>query len=298
MKQRGQLPLTALRAFEVAARHRNLKQACEELHLTAGAISQQVRALEDRLGVPLFDRSSRHYEPTAIGAQLLSRLTHCFDDMENAVRAVTSQAEPRKLRLMLDPTFAARWLAPRLANFFACNLSLDLEVTTVTGSTPISFDQCDFHVRYGKAPWPDIDAIELFKDDRSPVCSPALAQSLRHPEDLRKHTLLHSSMRPQYWPEWLALAGMDPSIAAHGPVFPDALIACEAAASGSGVAVMQRFYVEEDIARGRLVMPFAQHLASGHSYYMVSLTQRREERKLRDFAEWVRSVAISQQADA
>jgi LysR family transcriptional regulator, glycine cleavage system transcriptional activator len=290
MKQRGQLPLTALRAFEVAGRHRSLKQACAELNLTAGAISQQVRALEDRLGVPLFDRARRHYEPTVIGAQLLSRLTHCFDDMENAVREVISQAEPRKLRLRLDPTFAARWLAPRLANFFACNLALDLEVRTVTGSAEISFDQCDFHVRYGKAPWHDVDHILLFLDDRAPVCSPALARTLRCPEDLHKHTLLHSSLRPQYWSEWLTLAGVDASIASHGPVFPDALIACEAAANGSGVAVMQRVYVEPDIARGRLVMPFAQHLATGHGYYMVNQTHRRGERKIREFAEWVGSV--------
>jgi LysR family glycine cleavage system transcriptional activator len=284
---RAQLPLTALRAFEVTARQRSLKLACAELHLTPGAISQQVRALEERLGVQLFDRASGRYALTVIGAQLLPRLSHSFDGMESALRDVLDSAEPHRLRLKLAPTFAARWLAPRLADFFAHNPGIDLEVTTVASTAEIGSEHCDFLVQFGTPPWPDFDHILLFEDELIPVCTPKIARTLRKPEDLKKHTLLHSSFRPANWAQWLESAGMGPELAGKGPKFPNALLAAEAAASGAGVAVMQKAYVAADLAQGRLVAPLQHAAKSGHGYYMTSSKHRRGERKIRQFARWI-----------
>ncbi len=290
VKNRAKLPLTALRAFEVAARLRSIKQACIELNLTPGAISQQVRALEDRVGVQLFDRTSGRYDLTAIGEQLLSRLTHCFDDMETAMQEVVAHAEPNRLRLKLAPTFAARWFAPRMVSFLSSNRGVDLEVTTIASSAEIGFEQCDFLVQFGGASWPDFDSVLLFRDELVPVCSPKIARTLRKPEDLRKQTLLHSSFREKNWAQWLESAGMDTRLAATGPRFQNGLLACEAAASGSGVAVMQLAYVEADIAQGRLVAPFDHHAVSENGYYMTSSKHRRTERKIQDFRNWILTV--------
>jgi len=290
--KRTQLPLTALRAFEVAARHRSLRLACEEMNLTAGAISQQVRILEERLGVQLFDRTSGRYELTQIGSTLLPRLTQCFDDLDSAVQDVVAHTEPNRLRLKLAPTFTARWLAPRLESYLAHNPDVDLEVTTVASASEIDFDRCDFLVKFGRPPWSGVDHVLLFMDALVPVCSPKIAETLIRPEDLSRQTLLHSSFYPENWSKWLIAAGMDPSLGDRGPRFPNALSASEAAVNGAGVAVMQMAYVQADLAQGRLVAPFEQVFTSENGYYLASSTHRREERKIRDFRKWIEKLLM------
>lgn len=292
-KHRAQLPLTAMRAFEAAARQGNLRQAAMELHLTPGAVSQQVRALEDRLGVALFERGTGRYVLTPSGQQLLGQLTHCFDAMEFALAEVISLAEPKKLRIKLAPTLAVRWLAPRLVSFFSWNPDIDLEVMTIATSEEVNFDQCDFVVRFGVPPWPDMDSILLFRDELIIVCSPALAASMRGLDDLQHHTLLYSSLRDDGWTTWLQSAGMDPSLSARGVKFNNSAMACEAAISGSGIAVMQWAYVQADLAAGRLVQPFDHHAISDKGYYMTSASHRRGERKIQDFSKWLESIAQS-----
>jgi len=271
-KRRDKLPLTALRAFEAAARNRGLKVACEELHLTPGAISQQVRELEQRLEVQLFDRSFGRYELTPMGQLLVSRLTRCFDDLEQAVAEVQARAEPRRLRLKLAPTFAVRWFAPRLVSFFSHSPGVDLEVVTLSTDTEVGFDDCDFLVRTGRPPWPEQDSILLFEDELVAVCSPRVAAHLHEPSDLRKQTLLHSSVREENWSIWMRSAGLDPACAAAG---------------GGGVAVTQWVYVEQDVKSGRLVLPFEHRASSGNGWYMVNSKYRSDEKKIADFRAWL-----------
>lgn len=292
--KRSQLPLTALRAFEVAARHRNLRAACEELSLTPGAVSQQVRVLEDRMGVQLFDRSTGRYEPTPAGSRLASRLTQCFNDLEGAVRELVDDAEPHRLRLKLAPTFATRWLAPRLEGFFSHNQGIDLEVTSIASTSEITFEHCDFLVQFGTPPWPDLNEILLFRDELTVVCNPRVAKSLKRPQDLEKQTLLHSSFRADNWRQWLESAGMSTAGASKGPKFPNALLASEAAVGGAGVAVMQRAYVLNDLASGRLVEPLQHRACSANGYYMTSSKRRSRERKIRDFSRWIRGLVESE----
>jgi LysR family glycine cleavage system transcriptional activator len=240
--------------------------------------------------VQLFDRSSGRYDLTPMGQRLVTKLTPCFDALEAAVSDATQDTEPHRLRLKLAPTFAARWLAPRLEGFFSHNPGIDLEVTTVASTSEILFEDCDFLVQFGVPPWPDFDEILLFGDDLIPVCSPQVARTIRKPGDLLKQTLLHSSFRPSNWSQWLVSAGLDPALALKGPKFPNALLASEAAASGVGIAVMQHVYVRNDIAQGRLVMPLTHHATSSAGYYMTSSKHRRKEQKIRDFSKWVRKL--------
>ena len=289
-KSRHTLPLTALRAFEAAARNRSLKMACDELHLTPGAVSQQVRELEQRLEVQLFDRTGGRYELTQLGQLLVNHLTRCFDDLERAVAELQSHAEPGRLRLKLAPTFAVRWFAPRLVSFFSHSPGIDLEVTTLSAASEVSFDDCDFLVRVGVPPWPEVDTIFLFKDALVPVCSPQLAPQLKGPSDLRAHTLLHSSVREDDWATWLRSAGLDPSWADHGARFPNAALACEAAAGGGGIAVTQRVYVEQDLKTGRLLAPFEHRALTGNGYYMTNSRYRSDEKKIANFRAWLQAL--------
>jgi LysR family glycine cleavage system transcriptional activator len=288
--KRTLLPLTALRAFEVAARQSSLRKACAELGLTAGAVSQQVRALEKHVGVQLFDRTSGRYKLTTTGAQLAAKLTFCFDGLESALQQSMAHTEATRLRIKLAPTFAARWMAPRLESFFSHNPGVDLEVTAIASSDDMEFEQCDFLVRAGSPPWPDMDHILLFREVLVPVCSPSLGRRLSEPKDLIHHTLLHSAIRSDDWSQWLRSAGMDPAVGAKGPRFPNALLASEAAASGAGVAIMQEAYIQSDLAQGRLVAPLAHRATSKNGYYMTSIRQRRSERKIRNFSKWIRLV--------
>jgi len=289
-KRRHMLPLTALRAFEAAARNGSLKLACEELHLTAGAVSQQVRELEQRLDVQLFDRTSGRYELTPLGDLLVKHLTGCFDGLEQAVAELQARAEPRRLRLKLTPTFAVRWFAPRLVSFLSHSPGVELEVSTLSGDGGVGLDDCDFLVRRGVPPWPDQDATFLFRDELVPVCGPQLTAQLRVPSDLREQTLLHSSLRENSWEIWLHSNDLDPVWARPGPRFPNAALACEAAAGGSGVAMMQRAYVEHDLKIGRLVIPFEHHALTGKGYYIVNCKYRSSETKIADFREWLHGL--------
>ena len=289
-KRRHKLPLTALRAFEGAARNGSLKLACEELHLTAGAVSQQVRELEQRLDVQLFDRTSGRYELTPLGELLVKQLTRCFDDLEQAVAELQARAEPRRLRLKLAPAFAERWFAPRLVSFFSHSLGVELEVAALSADTDVSAHDCDFLLRLGAPPWPDQDAIFLFRDELVPVCSLQLAAQLRVPSDLRKQTLLHSLLREDDWAIWLHSAGLDPSWAERGARFPNSALACEGAAGGGGIAMTQWAYVEHDLKVGRLVVPFEHHAVTGRGYYLANCKYRGCETKIANFRAWLQGL--------
>jgi len=289
-KLRHKLPLTALRAFEAAGRNRGLKMACEELYLTPGAVSQQVRELEQRLEVQLFDRTSGRYELTPLGELLMKHLTRCFDDLEQAVAELQAHAEPRRLRLKLAPTFALRWFAPRIVSFLSQSPGVDLEVVTLSAGTEIGVDDCDLLVRLGAPPWPDQDAILVFRDELVPVCSPQFAAQLQVPSDLREHTLLHSLLREDSWQIWLQSAGFDPSLAQRGARFPNAALACEAAAGGAGIAMTQWAYVEHDLRIGRLVVPFAHHALTGKGYYITNCKFRTSETKIANFRAWLQHL--------
>jgi LysR family glycine cleavage system transcriptional activator len=283
-------PLNALRAFEAAARHLSFKNAARELHVTPGAVSHQVKVLEENLGMPLFRRLTRALELTPDGQALLPKVREGLLSLAEAVERVRSRGESRALTVIAPPNFAARWLVPRLARFTGQNPELDLHIA----SRPAMIDGRDdsdlvavpdasevapiVMVRFGGGRYPGARVDEVFSAVYVPVCSPRLlrgAHALRKPADLRHHTLLHDDTvieegaRPS-WSAWLEAVGVKDVDASRGPHFSDASLSLEAALEGMGVALAMKPLVRNEIEAGRLAMPFDISAPAAYSYYLVT----------------------------
>jgi LysR family glycine cleavage system transcriptional activator len=286
-----QLPsLNALRAFEAAARHLSFKAAGSELHVTPGAISQQIKALEDELGVPLFRRLTRAIVLTAHGQALRPKVVQAFQLLEAAVAAVRPASRPGVLTVSTFPSFAAKWLVPRLGRFAASHPSIDVRISATPGLVDFRADEVDLAVRQGRGSWPGLESVLLLHAELFPVASPALlegAHPLREPADLRHHTLLHSNRGDAEWRLWLGahqVQGVDPT---RGPRFSDDALALEAAMEGQGVAISRDILVAGDLAAGRLVRPFPQQMPDWFGCYVVYRPERAEEPHIAAFREWI-----------
>jgi len=285
--KRERVALTSVRTFEAVARHLSVRAAAAELFVTPGAVSQQVVQLEKWLGASLFVRSGRRLALTPEGHMLAVKIGVALDQIDDAIREVRQALAPSVLRLRMAPTFAIRWLLPRLADFSASFPEFEVEVSTIAGqgNRPV-LEGVDFAIRVTHSVEEDEDALLIFRDEFAPVCSPALAASLRTPQDLEKVPLLHSMMRPESWRLWLESADVkiDPNT---GPRFGNAELAYQSAARGLGVAIGQLEYVRADINEGRLVRPFEHVAKSEFGYYLVSAPHKREQPKVQAFRNWV-----------
>jgi LysR family transcriptional regulator, glycine cleavage system transcriptional activator len=283
-------PLNALRAFEAAARHLSFKNAARELHVTPGAVSHQVKLLEESLGMPLFRRLTRALDLTPEGQALLPKVQEGLRNLAEAVERVRSRGEARTLTVMAPPNFAARWLVPRLAGFTERHPGLDLHVAsrpamidgradTETSPSPESSEVAPLAmVRFGDGRYPGARVDEVFSAVYVPVCSPKLLRgprALKKPSDLRNHTLLHDETvieegaRPS-WSAWLDSVGLHDIDATRGTHFSDASLSLEAALEGMGVALAMKPLVRSEIEAGRLVMPFNISSPATYSYYLVT----------------------------
>ena len=283
-------PLNALRAFEAAARHLSFKNAARELHVTPGAVSHQVKLLEESLGMPLFRRLTRALELTPEGQALLPKVQEGLRNLAEAVERVRSRGEARTLTVMAPPNFAARWLVPRLASFTDSHPGLDLHVASrvaMIDGRPDSESQPSPEssevaplamVRFGDGRYPGARVDEVFSAVYVPVCHPRLlrgARPLRKPADLRNHTLLHDETfieegaRPS-WAAWLHSVGVNDIDATRGTHFSDASLSLEAALEGLGVALAMKPLVRGEVEAGRLVIPFSVSSAATYSYYLVT----------------------------
>ncbi len=282
-------PLNALRAFEAAGRHLSFTRAAAELHVTHAAISHQVRALEQRLGVPLFHRMTRAVKLTDAGRTLLPAMTEALDGMAEAVRRLGANDREGSLTVSLTPAFAARWLVPRLGRFQTAHPEIDVRLAPSYQLVDFARDEVDLAVRYGHGRWPGVKAERLLALDFTPVCSPAFLQGpvpLRTPADLKHHTLLHEDLG-EGWRRWLVaagVAGIDPT---RGPKFGDENLMLQAAIQGQGVAVSESALVAADIAAGRLVRPFDIAIPSAAGYYVVHPPAALERRKVKVFRDWL-----------
>ena len=209
-------PLNALRAFEAAGRLSSFTLAAEELHVTPGAVSRQIKLLEETLGIPLFIRNNREVRLTPESALYLTTLTESFRRMDAATGSLRDARRDRPLRIMCSGNVATRWLFPHLRQFHTRypNRQVLLTTSLTTASVAFDSDMTDILIRLGQAPWPaDIVAHRLFDSDLIPICSPALLRAdppLRRAEDLKKHTLLYSELRPDGWQRWLKMTGLPP----------------------------------------------------------------------------------------
>lgn len=287
--------LNGLRAFEAAARHMSFTAAAAELNVTQTAISHLIRRLEHEVGLKLFKRESRHLSLTAEGRDYLPQVRNAFQDLRLATDRLMRRDHERVLTISTLASLAAMWLLPRMASFQTKHKDIEVRITTSMELVDFRDGEIDAAIRYGRGHWPAVQADWLMADELFPVCSPSLLKgknALRRPEDLARHTLLHTSAYGEDWRQWLTAAGLpiDP-VSRPGLTFDLTLMTIQAAIDGLGVAIGRTTYVEADIAKGRLVVPFKMSLPTDAGFYLVYPSDRAMARKLVAFREWLIAAA-------
>jgi LysR family transcriptional regulator, glycine cleavage system transcriptional activator len=283
--------LNGLRAFEAAARHLSFTQAASELNVTQTAISHQIRRLEEELGIRLFVRKNRALALTPKARDYLPGVRAAFNDLRLATDRLLRKDDDHVLTVSTLASLAAKWLLPRLTAFQEAHPGIDVRITTSTGLVDFRGGDVDAAIRYGRGNWQGLRAEWLMADDFFPVCSPALLNGKRPlncPEDLRDHVLLHTTTNSDDWRQWLTAAGLPSDISKQpGITFDLILMTVQAAIDGIGVAMGRTSYVQDDIAKGRLVVPFKIALPADAGFYLVSPEGTVEPPKLRAFRQWL-----------
>ena len=281
--------LNGIKAFEAAARSGSFAGAGAELNVSAAAVSRMVHLLEQRLGIALFERKANRLAMTAAGRAYQSGLTPIFDALASLTAQVTAPSSLRALTIGVGPTFAMRWLIPRLADFRKQEPDIDVRITTGGAAVPFGEDwSCG--IKLGDGEWPGLVAEPLFAGDLLPVCAPRLAAPLKRPGDLRGPSLLRVAHSPDDWPLWLKSAGVG-RVTARGPEFQYYGQALQAAVDGLGVAMGIRPYIDDDLAAGRLVAPFATTVPKGMRWYLVYRSFQTEQRDFAAFRRWIMHAA-------
>ena len=288
--------LNGLRAFEAAARHLSFTLAASELNVTQTAISHQIRRLEEELGLRLFIRKNRALELTTEARDYLPGVRAAFNDLRLATERLLRKDDGHVLTVSTLASLAAKWLLPRLSAFQESHPGIDVRITTSTSLVDFRRDDVDAAIRYGRGQWPGVRAEWLMADELFPVCSPALvngSKPLRSPEDLRDHVLLHTSnTNSDDWRLWLTAAGLPADISKQpGITFDLMFMTIQAAIDGIGVAVGRTSYVQDDIAKGRLVVPFRIALPADAGFYLVSPEAQPDPPKLAAFRQWLAGLA-------
>ena len=285
--------LNGLRAFEAAARHLSFTQAAEELNVTQTAVSHQIRTLEERLGLKLFDRRGRAVQLTKAARKYLPSVHSAFDELYDATERLMRRDGEATLTVSTLTTFAAKWLVPRLGGFQDLHPDVSIRITTSTASVDFDRDDIDVAIRYGRGDWPGLRVDRLIGEDIFPVCSPKLLEgphSLARPADLSSHTLLHAVGFREDWQVWLTAAQVDGVDLSSGLKFDLIVNALQAAIDGLGVALGRTALVEADLAAGRLVAPFDISLPIEAAYYIVAPERTADRAKIKAFREWLIST--------
>ena len=292
-------PLNALRAFEAAARSGNFTRAAQELFVTQGAVSRHIATLEGWLKVPLFERGRHGIRLTPAGESYFASMRVAFDQIEHGTRQLQQSPDEWLLRIKVPPTFAIRWLIPRLGRFHAQHPRIDVQITT--SHKPADFDRDDIDVSIHSEPSPPVGPGYrlLFRETLLPVCAPALLRRdppLVRPADLAQQALLSSLNRPHDWPTWLEAAGVPDLDTRRGLTFENAAMAYQAAAEELGVMVGLFAFVRDDLASGRLVAPFDLRVPTQGGYFMAWRTDRPMPQRVRDFEHWIAAEAEAGEA--
>jgi LysR family glycine cleavage system transcriptional activator len=286
-------PLNTFRFFEAAARHRNFTRAAEELHVTHGAVSQQIKALEDAAGKPLFNRKGGEMRLTTEGVELLAYVSEAFEKLYEGMHQARSSMPSRRLTLSTHPAFAARWLMPRLPEFSA--LHPDMEVRVWATLSPTSFkasSAVDLAIRFGTGNWLDLSVHKLMDEVLFPVCSPAFNGGVLPASNaaIAASRLLHDERFP--WSLWFqAMGGQDEPVRRRGLASSDASLILQCAASGHGVALGRGVLSQDDLAVGRLVRLSEQRLPLNEGYFAVCPEPNERRPQVREFLAWLKARA-------
>lgn len=291
MGQRLPIPsLPGLRAFEAVARLLSFRKAAEELSVTTSAVSHQVRKLEDALDVCLLDRNPGGVSLTPAGKRLLPEVQAALDRLALAVADLRRRAPDTPLTISLLPTFAVRWLIPRLADFRLKHPGIEVRVDACMEIVDLAGSDVDIAIRYGRGGWPGLHCEPLIAETLIAVCSPALLNAsgpLKKPSDLLHQVLLHNSAHPEDWDLWMTAASVRGCDLSRGPSFGYSELLLRAAAEGLGVAVARRHLVQAELHSGSLVAPFDITHDTGICYWLVCQSQALSDRRVADFREWL-----------
>lgn len=298
MDRRRLPPLNALRAFEAAARHMNFSRAADELSVTPGAVSQQIQNLEDYVGAALFKRTPKGLLLTDAAQTALPALREAFDRLGEAASLLTAPADGRRVTVSAAPSFAAKWLVPRLGRFEAVHPEVDVWLSAGMELVDFASGEVDVAIRYGSGRYPGLEVVRLMNETVLPVAAPALLaeRPLDRPEDLASHILLHDGSPDADescpdWSMWLAARGVKDVDGARGPRFNQSSLVIEAAMNGRGVALAKRALAQADIDAGRLAAPLGINTAVDFAYYVVHPKAKGRLAQVRAFVRWLQAEA-------
>jgi len=300
MDRRRLPPLNALRAFEAAARHMNFSRAAEELSVTPGAVSQQIQNLEDYIGAGLFKRTPKGLLLTDAAQTALPALREAFDRLGEAASLLTAAVDGRRVTVSAAPSFAAKWLVPRLGRFETAHPEVDVWLSAGMELVDFANGEVDIAIRYGSGRYPGLEVMRLMSETVIPVASPALVaeRPLLTPEDLAHHTLLHDGSPDADescpdWAMWLTARGIKGVDGNRGPRFNQSSLVIEAAMNGRGVALAKRALAQADIDAGRLVAPMQIATAVDFAYYLVHPKAKGRLSQVKAFSAWLTAEARS-----
>ncbi|WP_137703126.1 transcriptional regulator GcvA [Marimonas lutisalis] len=284
-------PLTALRAFDAAARHMSFSQAAAELHVTPAALSFQIKSLEEHLGAPLFRRLTRRVELTEAGRALAPGAKDGFETLVAAWRAAQRVLDSTTLTLTAGPAFTAKWLAPRIYEFARAHPDIDLRFAASLRRMDFERDEIDVAIRFGYGPDPGLYAVPLRREWVTPVMTPELAEKYPTPESLTGAPLMFDDSidfldPPCDWPTWFRAVGVN-FVPKHGPHFSQADHAVDAAVAGAGVVLGRRAMVLKEIADGRLVAPYGVALESKARFRFLCREGAETQPRIAAFRDWV-----------
>jgi LysR family glycine cleavage system transcriptional activator len=296
-------PLNALRAFEAAARHLNFSRAADELSVTPGAVSQQIQNLEDYVGAALFKRTPKGLLLTDAAQTALPALREAFDRLAEAASLLTAAVDGRRLTLTAPPSFAAKWLVPRLGAFEQAHPQVDVWLSAAIELVDLSAGEVDVAIRYGAGRYSGLEVHRLFSETVIPVAAPEhlLAYPLATPADLANHILLHDGS-PDLddscpdWSMWLAARGLKNIDGMRGPRFNQSSLVIEAAVNGRGVALAKRTLAQADLEAGRLVAPLQIATAVDFAYYLVHPKAKGRLPQVKAFVSWIQAQAQAHEA--
>lgn len=280
------LPLNALRVFIAVARHGGVSRAADALHLTHSAVSHQIRALQEELGVTLFEKRGRGLALASEAFAFAARIEAAFNEIEQATRELATGRRTR-LRVSTIPSFAARWLLPRFGDFIASHPEIDVEVESSPRVADIKGGEIDIAIRFGSGRYPGLHTELLMRDWLFPVCSPEFARTHRlgDPASIDGLPLLHSDNEPWSW--WFPAAGIVAEEPERGLMFSDSALMLQAAITGQGLGLARQTIAADAIRAGLLVRPFGALAESPHLYYFVCRKDKLESPAVVKFREWI-----------
>ncbi len=283
-------PLTALRAFDAAARHMSFAKAAEELHVTPAALSFQIKSLEEHLGHPLFRRMNRAVDLTEAGRTLAPGTADGFSALQAAWQATRRLQDTTSLTVTAGPALTAKWLAPRLYEFARANPGIDLKFSATLRIMDLERDDVDVAIRFGYGPDEGLYSVPVRREWLTPVMTPDLAQQFPTPESLRDAPLIHdesiSFLRPRCdWSAWFRAVGLD-FTPTHGAHFSNADHAIDAAVAGVGVVLGRRAMILKDLTEGRLVAPFKVALETAGRFSFLCLQGAEKRPQIAAFRDW------------